>query len=223
MRAGFALNLKLLYAEGGGGLAALGFFMMALLLFPFGFGQDLVFLQLTLGGVLAVMMLFANLTLTDKLYRDDARDGHFDKVVLSGKVILYYAEKMMVQLLVMAVPLMLTSPLWAVMYGAKMADLGVVMANIAALSLVIAGLTALTAALTIALKKGAAMIEAVVVMPFYIPALIFAAASIRFQLEGRGDEALSPLLLLAGSGVLMATVMPFMAGKISHYLWVRTS
>ena len=223
MRRGFFIAIKALYAEGGGAMAALGFFVIALLLFPFGFGQDLVFLKLTLGGVLAVTMLFANLTLSDKLYKEDARDGSFDKVILGRRLGAYYAEKMLVQMVVLALPLMVTSPLWAAMYGVLMKEMMVVMANIFALSLVIVGLTAFAGALTLSLKKGAAMIEALVVMPFYIPALIFAAASIRFQLEGRAEDALSPLLLLAGGGVLLVTVMPLLCAKISHYLWVRTS
>lgn len=183
------------------------FFVLAVLLYPFALGPDPATLSSVAAGVVWVAALLAASLSLDALFRNDFADGSLELVVVSGAPLaLVGLAKALAHWLLSGLPIvLLTVPL------ALALELRAAVTVVLAGSLALGGLTmslvgAAVSALTVGLR-GAGMLLAMLILPLYIPLLIFGAAATANA--ALGLEVAAELYFLAGLFVLALTLAPW--------------
>lgn len=202
-------ELALAWSGGGGPLLACGFFLCLTVLLPLAAGGDPAGLRPVAGGVAWMALAAASILSLERLFERDFEDGSLDLLTLGPVPLeLVVLAKAKAQWLAVGLPLALTAPILAVSLG-----LPPTLAPLAGLSALIGGLGfaltgALGAALALGSKRGGLLI-AVVVLPLFIPPVIFGAGAVE-----RAANGLSPLpaLALLAAYVLFAAVLTPFAG-----------
>jgi heme exporter protein B len=202
-------DLRLATRAGGGFGLGLAFFLLVAVLVPLGVGPEPALLARIAPGILWVGALLACLLSLDRIFALDFEDGSLDllataPIPLEGVV----ALKALAHWLVTGLPLTLLSPVLGLLlnlpgpgYVWLMLSLGL---GTPALSLI----GAFGAALTVGLKRGGLLLS-LLVLPLYVPTLIYGAEAVRRGADGQG--ALTALLLLAGITAGAAALLPFAA------------
>jgi heme exporter protein B len=202
-------DIRLAFRTGGGGLLGVAFFLAAVLMTPLGIGPGGMVLEKIAGGTLWVAALLACLLSLDRLFQADLEDGSLDQIALAplpleGVVI----AKALAHWLTTGVPLILAAPVLGLMlhlpspaYGALISALAI---GTPALSLV----GAVGAALTVGVRRGGLLLS-VLVLPLYVPTLIFGARAV--DQAGLGLPAGPSLLFLGAVTLLALAVAPFAA------------
>lgn len=180
------------------------FFVTVLALMPLGVGPEPELLARLAPGLIWVVALLATLLSQESLFRGDFEDGSLEQLSLCPQP-LYFGvlAKVAVHWLVTGLPLALLSPLLALMFNLPAAGYLSLLASLllgtASLSLI----GAVGAALTVALRRPGLLL-ALIVMPLYVPVLIFGTGAVQAALEGYGYSAQVAVLaaLLAASAAL---------------------
>ncbi|WP_440978913.1 heme exporter protein CcmB [Sphingomonas pseudosanguinis] len=188
------------YAGGGAGLVC-GFFLLAVILFPFAIGPDRVMLARIGAGAIWVAALLAALLPVDRLVAPDCESGWFDQVAMRGLSLpLVMLLRIVAHWLAFAPPLMLAALVASALFGL---DGAAVMRVELGLLLGTPGLAALavaTGALTAGLR-GAGAVAGLLLLPLALPLLIF----------GAGDDGMGGAKLLAALSLLLVTGAPWLA------------
>jgi len=187
------------------------FFVLATILFPLAIGTEAQLLGLSAPGLVTIAALFAALLPLEHFFEGDRRDGTLDSLVLCPEPLaLYVAGKMFSHWLLAGLPLVLIAPVLAVMLGLTGYTGAVLGALIPAT--ILFGLTGgLGAALTLGAKQGSVLL-ALLIVPLYIPVLIFCASAI--DLARGGESAQTPLLLLWAMLAFALPAAPLVTGAI---------
>ncbi|MEM8741987.1 MAG: heme exporter protein CcmB [Pseudomonadota bacterium] len=197
-------ELRLAVRAGGGAGLGVGFFLIAILLMPLGIGPDMGLLARAAPGMLWIAALLAALLSLDRLFQADFEDGTLD-VLAAAPLPLegIAAVKAAAHWLTTGVPLIVAAPLLAIGLGlpgpAQIWLLAALTLGTPALSFV----GAIGAALTVGLRRGG-LILSLLVLPLYIPTLIFGARAV--DLAARGADPL-PMILLLGALTLLSLVL----------------
>ncbi|WP_339947190.1 heme exporter protein CcmB [uncultured Albimonas sp.] len=202
-------DLALAFRIGGGGLLSLGFFLLAALLIPLGVGPEGAALARIAAGVVWVCALLACLLSLDRLFQADLEDGSLDQLALGPLPLeAIVLAKAGAHWIATGLPLTLAAPVIGVMLNlapeAFLPLLAALLIGAPALSL--AG--AVGAALTAGVRRGGLLLS-VLVLPLYVPTLIFGA-----QAADRAATGLDPTPALAFLGAvtaLAAGISPFAA------------
>ncbi|MCC6467792.1 MAG: heme exporter protein CcmB [Alphaproteobacteria bacterium] len=198
-----ARDLRLALRQGADAAMAVLFFVLAVALFPFGVGPEANVLARIAPGVLWVMALLAALLSLDRMFLQDHEDGSLELIVLSPvPLALVVLAKALAHWLLAGLPLVVAAPLLAVLLQLPAEGfstlIGAMLLGTPVLSLV----GAVGAALTLGARRGGVLI-ALLVLPLYVPALIFGAAAVEASLSG---ASVRPHLLLLGA--LLAAALP---------------
>jgi len=205
IRRDVALALRL----GGGGSVGIAFFVLCVVLIPLGVGPETGILSRIAGGVLWIAALLAALLSLDRLFQADYEDGTLDQLLLSPlaleQVVL---AKALAHWLTTGLPMTLVAPLLGLSLALPASVLPVLVLSLAigtpALSLV----GAIGAAVTVGVRRGGLLLS-ILVLPLYIPTLIFGARASQAVLL---DLDPVPALALTGAITLVAAaVTPFAA------------
>lgn len=197
-------DLVLARRQGASAFLAVGFFVVAASLFPFAVGPDPEVLSLIGAGIIWVSALLATLLSLDRLFQADFEDGSLDLLVLAPQpLFLLVLAKTIAHWLTTALPLIIAAPILA-MFMALPADgfmplLLAMLVGTPALSLI----GAVGAALTTGMRRGGVLLS-LLVLPLYIPVLIFGVASISAALLGQDG---SPAMMLLGALSLFSLVL----------------
>jgi heme exporter protein B len=202
-------DLRLAFRSGGGFGLALAFFLIVATLVPFGVGAEGAVLSRIAGGVLWVGALLACLLSLDRLFQTDWEDGSLDllataPVPLEGAV----AVKALAHWLTTGLPLTLAAPVLGLLLNLPPAAYGWLVLSLALGTPALSVIGAFGAALTVGVKRGGLLLS-LLVLPLYVPTLIFGAEAVRRGAEGL--DAATPLLLLAGITLGAAATLPFAA------------
>ena len=208
-------DLALAYRQGAAALQAVVFFAVVVTMIPFGLGPDLALLERVAPGVLWVAFILASLLTLDRLFQADFDDGSFDVLVLSPLSLeLVVLAKSLAHWLANAVPLIIAAPILALMLNMHMAGLVVLTATLAIGTLGLTLLGAMGAALTVSVRR-AGLLTSLLVLPLYIPILIFGvgavAAAERAMASGEAIRLLEPNLLLLTATSLFGLVIGLLA------------
>lgn len=199
----FRRDIRLGLRRKGQILMAPVFFMMVSVLFPLAMGPDPVVLKLAGPGLLAVAALLAALLPLDTLFRDDYADGTFDLLLLSPSPLsLYVAGKTAAYWVLTSLPLLAIAPLMMIVLDMPLRMAGITLCALFPVTFLLnlAGQTG--AALALGTRTGSILL-ALLLIPFYIPILIFGASAI--DLARNGLDAGMPLFLL---WALLAVALP---------------
>lgn len=205
----FRRELALAWAGGGGPLLACGFFLCLTVLVLLAGGGEAAGLRTLSGGVAWLALALSSVLSLERLFERDHEDGALDLIALGPVPLeLVVLTKAAAQWLAVGVPLALTAPVAAIALGLQpdQAPLVAAPALIGALGFALTG--ALGAALALASKRGGLLI-AVVVLPLFIPPMVFGAGALERAANGLSP---GPALAFLTAWVLFAAVVTPFAG-----------
>ncbi len=183
-------------------LTALFFFVVVASLFPLGIGPELNTLRMIAPGILWVGALLASLLSLSRLFAIDLQDGTLEQMALSPVPLpLLVAAKIVAHWLLSGLPLALLAPLLGLQFDMAPDALGILMLSLLVGTPLLSMVGAIGAALTLGVRGGDVLLS-LLVLPLYIPALIFGVGAVQAQINGLSVmphfAILISLLLVAG-------------------------
>lgn len=198
---GFWTLLKrdlLLQARDGGAVGtALGFYLIVVAMMPLGLGPDLNLLSRIAPGVLWIALLLAALLSLPRIFEADDEDGSLE-VIATGDLPLELATaaKALAHWISTGIPLALLAPVLGLLLNLDLAAYPVLVATMLVGTPAISFLGLVGAALTLRARRGGLLL-ALLVLPLYIPTLIFGIAAISAATGGPSGFQASFLILAA--------------------------
>ncbi|MCP4825631.1 MAG: heme exporter protein CcmB, partial [Shimia sp.] len=200
-------DLKLAVRAGGGFGLGLAFFLIVVILVPFSVGPESGLLSKIAPGVLWLGALLACLLSLDRILALDWEDGTLDLVAtsplpLEGVV----AMKSLAHWLTTGLPLVIAAPLFGLLLNLPAAGYLWLILSLAIGTPALSVVGTFGAALTVGLKRGGLLLS-LLVLPLYVPTLIFGAELARRGADGQATT--TPLLMLAGITFGVIALLPF--------------
>jgi len=200
-------DLRLAARRKGDWLTSQFFFVMVVSMFPLGIGPDPEMLRRVAPGIVWVAALLASLLSLSRLFADDHRDGSLEQMLLSPHpAVLVTLGKAIAHWLIYGIPLLLIAPVLGLQFALPPEAIGVLMLSLAIGTPILSLLGGVGAALTLGLRGGGVLLT-LLILPLYVPALIFGAGAVDGALSGMGAE--SHLSLLAAFLVVSLLVSPW--------------
>jgi heme exporter protein B len=203
----FRRDLRLALRQGGDAGLVLGFFVLAVVLFPLGVGPEPAVLQRVGAGIVWVAALLAALLSLDRLFQTDYQDGGLDLLALSDLPLeLTVVAKCAAHWVASGLPVTVISPVLAFIV-----DLDPDAIPVLALSLLI-GTPALSllggvgAALSLGARRQGALLS-LLILPLYVPPLVFGAGAVEASAAGSGARA--HLLILGALSLATLALCPW--------------
>jgi len=188
-------------------LTAVFFFVIVISLFPLGIGPEPALLKKIAPGVLWVAALLATLLGLPRLFAADHADGTLEQMALSPSPFgLLVAGKILAHWLTCGLPLVLLAPLLGVQFDLDGEALLVLTFALLLGTPLLSLIGAIGAALTLGVR-GSGVLLALLVLPLYVPALIFGAGAVEAHIAGLGGGG--HLSLLAAQLVLAMFFAPW--------------
>jgi heme exporter protein B len=199
-------ELRLAWRSPGDSLNVLLFFVLTVVLFPFGVGPAAEILERIAVGVIWVMALLACLLSLDRLFRDELEDGGLDLLVLSPAPLeLLVLGKILAHWLTTALPLIVVSPVLGLLLQLPAQAYPILAASLLLGTPTLSLIGAIGAGLTLGARRGGVLI-ALLILPLYIPVLVFGVAAV--DAAAQGLSAQPHLLLLGGLLALFLPIAP---------------
>jgi heme exporter protein B len=188
-------------------LTTLFFFIIVASLFPLGVGPEAQLLRTMAPGILWVAALLASMLALGRLFALDYADGTLEQMVLSSEPLtIIVIGKVIAHWLVSGFPLVLLAPVLAVQFDLPASSVGVLFLSLLLGTPVLSLVGSIGAALTLGVRGGGVLVS-LLVLPLYIPVLIFGAGAVGAEASGVGATA--HLLLLGGSLAGAAALTPW--------------
>lgn len=199
-------DLLMAYRRRGDFANPLSFFLIVCSLFPMGLGPDPARLAELAPGILWVVALLACMLSAGSLFRHDYDDGSLEQMLLSPVALyLQVMAKAFTHWLVTGFPLMLMSPLLAVLLNLPSEGILALILSMGVGTATLSFIGAIGAGLTVGLKSGGLLLS-LIILPLYIPVLIFAVSTVQTAVEGFSYRA--PLAILGAFLALAVTLSP---------------
>ncbi len=205
-------DLMLAVRAGGGFGLALAFFLIVVVLVPFAIGPDPSLLSRVAAGVLWLGALLACLLSLDRLFALDHEDGSLDLLATAPLPLEGIAAvKALAHWLTTALPLVVAAPAFGILLSLPAPGFGWLVVSLLAGTPALSAIGTFGAALTVGLRRGGLLLS-LIVLPLYVPTLIFGAEVARRGAEGL---AIGPALpLLAGITCGTLALMPFATAAV---------
>ncbi|MDP9196528.1 MAG: heme exporter protein CcmB [Pseudomonadota bacterium] len=199
-------DILLSFRQGTDSVLALLFLALVVILFPLGLNPEPEILQQAAAGVIWVAVLLSALLSFPRLFQDDYADGSLDLLFLSPLSPEAIAlAKTLAHWLVCALPVLVLVPLLALMYGLPLPALGVLVLSLLAGTPAISFTGSVGAALILGARQGGILLG-LLILPLYIPVMIFGTMAVDAALAGQ--PATPHLLLLASLSVASMVLSP---------------
>ena len=199
-------ELSLALRQKGEVLTPLVFFVVIVSLFPLGVGPESALLLRMAPGVLWVSALLAAMLSLQRLFAMDYVDGSLEQMVLSATPLgLLVVTKALSHFLLSGLPLVLMAPILGLQFGLEGRALGILMLSLLLGTPTLSLIGSIGAALTLGVR-GAGVLLSLLILPLYIPVLIFGAGAVEADAAGLGIGG--HLSLLAALLVLSAFFAP---------------
>jgi heme exporter protein B len=185
------------------------FFVLVVSLLPLGIGPDAALLSRVAPGIVWVVALLATLLSLDNIFRSDFEDGGLELLLVSSQpAAVLVLAKTIAHWLVAGAPLLVIAPPLALMLYLPVGALPGLLATLALGTPVLSLIGAIGVALTVGLRRGG-MLLALLVLPLYVPVLIFATSAVDAAAAGL---PVSGQLAIMGAILIMAlTLAPLAA------------
>jgi heme exporter protein B len=202
-------DLALAIRAGGGFGLSLAFFLIFAALVPFGVGPNTGILATIAPGILWLGALLACLLSLDRIFQLDWEDGTLDLIAtspvpLEGVV----AVKAIAHWITTGLPLVAAAPVLGLMLNLPGSAYPWLIGSLALGTPALSAIGAFGAALTVGIKRGGLLLS-LLVLPLYVPTLIFGALSVTNA--ALGQDAATPLILMAGITLGCLAILPFAA------------
>jgi heme exporter protein B len=202
-------DLRLALRQGSDSVMVVMFFVLTVVLFPFGIGPEGNILARVASGVIFVAALLASMLSLERLFQTDYEDGSLELLTLSPMPLeIIVLAKITAHWLTTGLPLMIASPLLAILMnmdgnGFQMMMLALLLGT-PALSLI----GAIGAALVLGSRRGGVLIS-LLVLPLFVPVLIFGVGLVEAAIGGFAVK--SQILILSGILFACLAFCPFAA------------
>jgi len=184
-------------------LATLFFFVIVVSLFPLGIGPERETLRAIAPGVVWVAALLASMLSLGRVFGNDYQDGTLEQLLLTPQsAYLIVLGKVLAHWLVSEVPLVIIAPVLGLQFGLSENSLAIVVASLLLGTPVLSLIGSIGAALTLGLRA-ANVLVALLVLPLYIPVLIFGTGAVEASVNGTSSQ---PWLLLIAATLILALV-----------------
>lgn len=185
-------------------LSTLFFFVIVVSLFPLGIGPDMVLLRTVAPGVVWVAALLASMLALARLFTSDFQDGTLEQLLLTPQPLyLIVLGKILALWLFSGLPLALLAPILGIQFGLSFDTLLVLVVSLLIGTPILGLIGSIGAALTLGLRSSGVLIS-VLILPLYIPVLIFGAGAVDASIAGLSPQANLYLL-----GALFAITLVF--------------
>ncbi len=200
----FRRDFHLALRRGGDTALVLGFFILAVVLFPFGVGPEPELLTRIAAGILWVAALLAALLSLDRLFQTDYEDGGLDLIVLSPVPLeLAVLAKCAAHWVATGLPLALLSPLLALVVDLDPVAFPTLVLSLLAGTPALSLIGSVAAALSLGARRQGVLLS-VLVLPLYVQPLVFGAGAVVASAAGTGPRA---DLLILGALTLTALAL----------------
>ncbi len=205
-------DLKLAFRAGGGFGLGLAFFLIVTVLVPFSVGPQSTLLSTIAPGILWLGALLACLLSLDRLLALDWEDGSLDLLATAPLPLeAVVTVKALAHWLTTSLPLVLAAPLLGVLLNLPAPGFFWLMISLLIGTPALSVIGAFGAALTVGLKRGGLLLS-LLVLPLYVPTLIFGAEVARRG--ATGADVQTPVLMLAGITAATIALMPFASAAV---------
>lgn len=197
-------DLRLAVREGGAIGTALGFFLIVVSLMPLGLGPDLNLLARIAAGVLWIALLLAALLSLNRIFEADYEDGTLD-VLATGHLPLELVAtaKSLAHWITTGIPLALLAPVLGILLNLDLASYPILVGTTLVGTPAVSFLGAIGAALTVKARRGGLLL-ALVVLPLYVPTLIFGISAVS---AAAGPAGMGAAFLILAAISLAAVVL----------------
>ncbi len=207
MTALFVRDIRLAFRAGGGFGLALAFFLIVVVLVPFGVGPDTAQLARIAPGILWLGAVLASLLSLDRLFALDFEDGTLEALAtaplpMEGVV----AVKAAAHWVTSGLPLTLAAPVLGVLLNLPGPAYGWLVAALMLGTPALSMIGAFGAALTVGVRRGGLLLS-LLVLPLYVPTLIFGATTV--ARAAQGQDPTTAAVLLAGITAGAVATLPF--------------
>jgi len=205
LRRDLALSLR----SGGGFGLSLAFFLIVVMFIPFGIGPERQVLALIAPGVLWIGALLACLLSLDRIFQLDFEDGSLDLLATSPLPLeAVVAMKSLAHWLVTGLPLTLAAPVYGFLLHLPPQAYIWLFLSLLIGTPALSFLGAFGSAITVGLKRGGLLLS-LLVLPLYIPTLIFGTQAVVLATRGLNNSA--AMLILAALSLFTLAIIPFVA------------
>jgi heme exporter protein B len=203
----FRRDLRLALRQGGDTGLVLGFFVLAVVLFPLGVGPEPAILRRIGAGIVWVAALLAALLSLDRLFEADYQDGGLELLALSSLPLeLAVLAKCAAHSVATGLPLALISPLLAVFVDLQPEAIPTLMLSLLIGTPALSLIGSVAAALTLGARRQGVVLS-ILVLPLYVPPLVFGAGAVEASASGNGTHAY--LLILAALTLAALALCPW--------------
>ncbi|MFV2058080.1 MAG: heme exporter protein CcmB [Thiohalomonadales bacterium] len=193
-------------------LTSLFFFLIVVTLFPLGIGPEMNTLREIAPGVIWVAALLASMLSLGRMFSDDHQDGTLEQIlILPQPLTVLVLSKILAHWFLSGLPLVLLSPLLGLQLGLDGDSIVLMMLTLLLGTPAMSLIGAVGAALTVGVRGGGVLIS-LLVLPLYIPILIFGAGAIDAANSGLG---VTPHLSLLGAFLIMSLLLAPLATALA--------
>ena len=190
-------DIRLAIREGSSIGTALGFYLIVAALIPLAVGPDLSLLGKIAPGVLWVALLLSSLLSLGRIFESDFEDGSLELMALGPLPLeLVVVAKALGHWIVTGIPMVLVTPFVGLLLNLDVVAIPVIVATMLVGTIAISFLGSVAAALTLRSRRSGVLI-AVMVLPLYVPTLIYGVTTVAITLTPPGSPVPSFLLLSA--------------------------
>nr|WP_247748244.1 heme exporter protein CcmB [Ruegeria sp. R13_0] len=205
-------DLKLAFRAGGGFGLGLAFFLIVTVLVPFAVGPQSSLLSTIAPGILWLGALLACLLSLDRLLALDWEDGSLDLLATAPLPLeAVVSIKALAHWITTGLPLVLAAPFLGVLLNLPAPGFFWLVISLLLGTPAMSVIGTFGAALTVGLKRGGLLLS-LLVLPLYVPTLIFGAEVARRGAVGM--ETQTPLLMLAGITMATIALLPFASAAV---------
>jgi heme exporter protein B len=188
-------------------LSTIFFFVIVVSLFPLGVGPETQLLKAIAPGVVWVAALLASMLSLSRMFANDYQDGTLEQLLLTPQPLyLVVSGKVAAQWLVSELPLVVAAPFLGIQFGLSAETLLVLLVSLLIGTPILSFVGSIGAALTLGLRSSNVLI-AILVLPLYIPALIFGAGAVDSSIMG--SSPYPHLYLLAALFIVTVIFAPW--------------
>jgi len=185
------------------------FFVLVVVLFPLGVGADIAILERIAPGIIWIAALLSALLSLDRIFRTDMEDGSLEQMLISAQPMsLLILAKIIAHWLITGLPVVVVGPLLALFLGLPAAAIETLLITLLVGTPILSAIGSVGVALTVGLRRGGVILS-LLVLPLYVPVLIFASQAV--DAAAAGFPVLAPVAMLSALLLLSLSLTPWAA------------
>jgi len=187
------------------------FFVLVVVLFPLGVGAEINVLEKIAPGVIWIAALLSALLSLDRIFRTDMEDGSLEQMLISAQpVSVLILAKIIAHWVITGLPVVIVGPLLALFLGLPVEGIQTLFFTLLLGTPILSAIGSVGVALTVGLRRGGVILS-LLVLPLYVPVLIFASQAV--DASAAGFPATAAITMLSALLILSLSLTPWAASS----------